>query len=524
MDIHIPRRRGKSKRTHERLLEDISRSSNRININNQSASSEKSIASPSITSSKKQKIEILNVQILSPPFKETQIFKNPDECNIWPNYSDSVLCSNVNDETLDTHKDLDDNTRPQQQNHRLQQNILEETFLDDSTLSEEPTGFISSSQRLIENLRRWSLNFNISANSLTALLLILIEFGLTFLPRDSRTLKSTPRSIQTREVDPGSYWHFGIKRYLEILKKFRIKCSTTLTLNTSIDGLPICKSSKGSFWPILGKFKEIPIMQPFVIGLYFHHSCKPSNCKDYLKDFIGELNELESNAFLGITVKPGIFIFDAVASAFIRGVVPHNAYRACQKCVTKGKYRGRMCYPSIRCPLRNNRDFRSRKDVRHHNKKFKTPNSSPLEAIRNFDVVKQCPTDYMHLILLGVIKKFLKIILKKVSIPTNALLRLKLKKTDWSCITKATALAKLYQPSDFSRRIRLLENINFFKATELRTFLCYHGIVVLKGNVHSDFYECFKLLHCAVIICLSKRHENLLPVARELFKAFSTLH
>lgn len=67
----------------------------------------------------------------------------------------------------------------------------------------------------------------------------------------------------------------------------------------------------------------------------------------------------------------------------------------------------------------------------------------------------------------------------------------------------------------------MLDNLSFFKATELRTFLCYHGIVVLKGNVHKEFYDCFKLLHCAVTICISKRHiEKLLPVAKELFKAF----
>lgn len=87
------------------------------------------------------------------------------------------------------------------------------------------------------------------------------------LPSDARTLRNTPRKISTRAVKPGRYWHFGIKRMIEILKSRGIRFQEDLTLNINIDGLPLYKSSKQVFWPILGKFVELKNMKPFVIGI-----------------------------------------------------------------------------------------------------------------------------------------------------------------------------------------------------------------------------------------------------------------
>lgn len=179
-----------------------------------------------------------------------------------------------------------------------------------------------------------------------------------------------------------------------------------------------------------------------------------------------------------------------------------------------------MCYTEVNAELRTNDSFRRRLDINHHKKEFKSPNSTPLESLK-IDVVKSAPHDYMHLILLGVTKKILKMILRKFNYPINALLRFKLSEIDITSIERSIALSRLYQPSDFNRKIRSLEYVNFFKATELRTFLCYHGLVALNGNVNKDIYECFKLLHCAVVICLNEKLVKfLLPVAEELFKAF----
>lgn len=55
-------------------------------------------------------------------------------------------------------------------------------------------------------LQRWALRNNISKNALTALLKVLISIGLTWLPKDSRTLLSTPRSIHLSTLSNGKIW------------------------------------------------------------------------------------------------------------------------------------------------------------------------------------------------------------------------------------------------------------------------------------------------------------------------------
>lgn len=61
---------------------------------------------------------------------------------------------------------------------------------------------------------------------------------------------------------------------VELLKSKGVELPKELTLNVNIDGVPLYESSKGEFWPILGKFVELSHLKPFVIGLYFHVSSK----------------------------------------------------------------------------------------------------------------------------------------------------------------------------------------------------------------------------------------------------------
>lgn len=64
----------------------------------------------------------------------------------------------------------------------------------------------SSSQRL----RRWALNYNISKRAVSDLLNILISLGMTWLPKDSRTLLSTPRYVEMKNLTNGKLWYVVI--------------------------------------------------------------------------------------------------------------------------------------------------------------------------------------------------------------------------------------------------------------------------------------------------------------------------
>lgn len=72
-------------------------------------------------------------------------------------------------------------------------------------------------------------------------------------------------------------------------------------------------------------------------------------------------------------------------------------------------------------------------------------------------------------------------------------------------------------PTEIHRKIRSLEHIHFYKASEFRTIMLYVGIVLLKDFLPKNEYELFSKLFCAVTICSAKRYASYLPLARTLF-------
>lgn len=52
--------------------------------------------------------------------------------------------------------------------------------------------------------------------------------------------------------------------------------------------------------------------------------------------------------------------------------------------------------------------------------------------------------------------------------------------------------------TDFARDVRSLSDLTHFKATDLRQFVLYGGIVFLKGLVADHIYDHWLLLHVAV--------------------------
>lgn len=77
--------------------------------------------------------------------------------------------------------------------------------------------------------------------------------------------------------------------------------------------------------------------------------------------------------------------------------------------------------------------------------------------------------------------------------------------------------------AEFHRAVRV-DCLSHWKGTELRTFLHYIGIVVLKDNLQYEVYEHFLLLFCAVAICSSKRYFQYLNVARLMIDQYVEVH
>lgn len=114
----------------------------------------------------------------------------------------------------------------------------------------QKTDNVTSENSFIDELRSWVIQFHITRRSVSKLLNLLRKFGWKYLPKDSRTLMITPRSVEIEEKAGGKMWYNGIKNNLISIFS-RLNRDIVVELNFNIDGLPLFKSSLLSFWPIL---------------------------------------------------------------------------------------------------------------------------------------------------------------------------------------------------------------------------------------------------------------------------------
>ncbi len=414
-------------------------------------------------------------------------------CNIFDNNATDeyeALSLDLPLETNDTNKECDQLS----ESEWMEWNSEPDTDQDSSESSDN-----DSDDWVIKHLAQWSIEENIPQKSVRALLLILHR-RFPGIPLDPRTLLSTPRNTNVKELAGGVYHHFGIASCLqnlfiseENLDKFS-GCSELL-MQCNIDGLPLFKSTGLQLWPILGMLKKPCIATPFIIGVYAGRT-KPTNIVEFLNDFVNEASLLENTEInlSGTTYKFYIhsFVCDAPARSFLKCTKLYSGYYSCDRCIQSGKYMGRMTFPEINSPLRTNEAFNEMLNEEHHVGDVK----SPLTRLSSMGMVTDFILDYMHVICLGVMRKLLQCWVKGP-------LRTRLSAKQVVEISERQKSMRLSIPSEFARKPRPLSELDRWKATEFRLFLLYTGPHALNGILHHDVYKHFLLLHVAISCLIS---------------------
>lgn len=142
------------------------------------------------------------------------------------------------------------------------------------------------------------------------------------LPRDPRTFLQTSKiKMWFKKVGTGEYWHQEL-RYCIQSAFADLNSDKTVSININIDGLPIYKSSKLEFWPIIFNVHEQPNLEPMIIGIY-HGKGKPENLTEFFSPFIEEMNNVIENGITinnyKLTIKIRCFICDSPARAYLKG-------------------------------------------------------------------------------------------------------------------------------------------------------------------------------------------------------------
>ena len=371
---------------------------------------------------------------------------------------------------------------------------------DNSDFSEPSINTSSSDDdiNLQSQLSTWYVDYGVKQNAFTALLTILRQHGHEKLPKDCRTILKTP-DMQLQHIAGGEYYHFGIKQTIQeamMDMEDEVKSGDRLDLQINIDGLPIYKSTKSELWPILGQvwIDGKLIVKPITFGVYYGTG-KPKSIEEYLKDFVDEYNQLRRQGLTvtknntAVRIAIDSLVCDAPATAAVTCVKGHTSYRACPKCCVVGiTFMNRRTFPDLNAPLRTDESFIAKTDPLHHLPGLISP------FVRcELRMVSQISLDYMHCLILGVLRKILHLWTKgDHHLGCEALKR----------ISEILLSFASTCPSEFSRRPRDLSELNMFKATELRAFLCYTGIVALKGIIRDTLYKNFLLLACATRLIL----------------------
>ncbi|KMQ87602.1 hypothetical protein RF55_13072, partial [Lasius niger] len=221
-----------------------------------------------------------------------------------------------------------------------------------------------------ETIRQWALEGGgLSMIKLDALLARLHPI-FPEVPLSYKTLLSTPKHLDVIEFEDNTQmWYKSIQANLDSMNlREYLQRFNKITIDINVDGLPLSKSSKQKFWPILGKLVGSK-NEPFIIAV--HHGNSNPEPDEYLMDFVLEIQDLSEN---GYTYNGQLYQFvvrhyicDAPARAMMKGIVEHGGYYACEKCTVVGEWiQNRIVYLELDQVLRTDESLMNREQPSHH--------------------------------------------------------------------------------------------------------------------------------------------------------------
>ncbi|XP_051175620.1 uncharacterized protein LOC127290858 [Leptopilina boulardi] len=203
----------------------------------------------------------------------------------------------------------------------------------------------------------------------------------------------------------------------------------TITLSFNTDGAPIFHSSKKSFWPLQCFINELPpeirFKYPLLCALSIDtREPSPTQMQYFMEKFVDQSLHLTNKGFhckdlndqvITVKVLPLLCCVDSVARPVIQNRSQFNAYCSCSWCYAHGVHKENY----VRYPILKEEDDAIRTDESHKTdaeKAFKLGNwingvkgKSSLMMLMLFNMVWGFPCDYMHSVLIGVVKQLFQI-------------------------------------------------------------------------------------------------------------------
>lgn len=337
---------------------------------------------------------------------------------------------------------------------------------------------------------------------------------------DSETAKRANRNpkLLTDLKDGSVYQSLNINRG---------KYDVNLMLNA--DGIRVKKGSKNELWLAMVTIAELPIrlQRSFltVVGVWYH-SKKP-DMRVFLKPFAESLQHFDQQGIEWThpttrekhksCVRLPLTVLDAPARAMVQNTKLFNSRYGCNMCEIKtqkstpvpNRKAVRIYHYLQNPPLRNKEKMleQAEKAVvedKEHVRGVKGP--SVLSIVPSADISKCIVPEYLHSVLLGVVKQL-------VSLWCN-------KPGPWSIsnrITEIDAFLLTFKHPDFVHRTsRQLKSLKNWKASDFYYFLLFEAVPALQGHLPEPYYQHFMLLVKSIFTLLKSSIKEAEVVEAEL--------
>lgn len=307
-------------------------------------------------------------------------------------------------------------------------------------------------------------------------------------------------------------------------KKQKSKNSTSKLLSFIIntDGAIVNGSGKSgkSVWAIQlyqNHLKPIMRFTPsniIVVGL--HCGQKPK-MKDFFYPFMKELESIREAGGILIEKNGSTVCFmptvlsvccDLPAKSDVQAMTTYSGYSGCSYCMHPGhSVRGvndkkatvRYTKSAKEYPLRQHEDFLT--IYRHLKSKpvSGVKDVSCMIALVDFDLVNGFAIDYMHCVLLGVVKKMLSLWLDSENFKSSYYIKPK----DQQILSNR--IIKIRPTFEIKRKPRCILKRDNFKANEFRSLLLYYLHPTLNGLLKKCYIDHFQLLSSAIYTLLLEK-------------------
>lgn len=355
--------------------------------------------------------------------------------------------------------------------------------------------------------------YDLTTQSPNYVISIDIKYQLEILLKDEEIKCALLKGIRdVKERDNGS----GNIRDVydgELYKKAQRKYSDAshlVTLNCSTDGAPLCNSANKSFWPTQLIINELPPKLRFKYSLLSGLSISgkepsPEFMNSYINYLVGQINHLsdvgidttdENGISIKLTIVALHFPLDSAARPMAQNRIQYSGYFGCSWCYETGLY----CHHAVHYPVnKNDADIRTHEShINDYENKLKS-NSTTINGVKGFsvlmnlltlDMVWGFPNDYLHSILLGVVKYLFDIWIETKILKKDTLTELN------------NRLLNMTPSHEIHRLPRMIKDKAKWKGTEWRSWLLYYSLVCLKGLISDSLLNHYALLVESIFILL----------------------